>query len=190
MVIKTRDRLIEVARKLFLNKGIENTTMIDVANASDNGRRTVYSYFKNKSDIYSAVIERESENHVKAVKEIAAENISPCDKLEKFIDERFNALTEASKQKESILSWLTLDFSKNEKIKKAVFAKEEEIIKSIISEGISSGDFDEYLSTSIPHTLPIMIRTIWNENKDIADDVAEKNKRAFISFVLNGLQKH
>ena len=48
MVIKTRDRLIEVARKLFLNKGIENTTMIDIANASDNGRRTVYSYFKNK----------------------------------------------------------------------------------------------------------------------------------------------
>lgn len=48
MVIKTRDRLIEVARKLFLNKGIENTTMIDIANASDNGRRTVYSYFKIK----------------------------------------------------------------------------------------------------------------------------------------------
>ena len=42
MVIKTRDRLIEVARKLFLNKGIENTTMIDIANASDNGRRSIF----------------------------------------------------------------------------------------------------------------------------------------------------
>ena len=33
MVIKTRDKLIEVARQLFANKGVENTTMNDIANA-------------------------------------------------------------------------------------------------------------------------------------------------------------
>ena len=48
MVNKTRDKLIEVARQLFVHKGIENTTMNDIANASDKGRRTIYTYFKNK----------------------------------------------------------------------------------------------------------------------------------------------
>ena len=47
MVVKTRDKLIEVARQLFANKGVENTTMDDIANASAKGRRTIYTYFKN-----------------------------------------------------------------------------------------------------------------------------------------------
>ena len=54
MVTKTRDKLIEVARQLFVHKGIENTTMNDIANASDKGRRTIYTYFKNKKEIYNA----------------------------------------------------------------------------------------------------------------------------------------
>ena len=61
MVVKTREKLIEVARQLFAYKGIENTTMNDIANASDKGRRTIYTYFKNKKEIYNAVIEQESE---------------------------------------------------------------------------------------------------------------------------------
>ena len=61
MVLKTRDRLIEVARQLFARKGIENTTMNDIASASDKGRRTIYTYFKNKRDIFNAVIEQETD---------------------------------------------------------------------------------------------------------------------------------
>lgn len=48
MVSKTRDKLIEVARQLFTNKGVENTTMNDIAAASEKGRRTIYTYFKSK----------------------------------------------------------------------------------------------------------------------------------------------
>ncbi len=61
MVSKTREKLIDVARQLFVHKGIENTTMNDIAAASDKGRRTIYTYFKNKREIYNAVIERQSE---------------------------------------------------------------------------------------------------------------------------------
>lgn len=43
MVSKTREKLIDVARQLFVHKGIENTTMNDIAAASDKGRRTIYT---------------------------------------------------------------------------------------------------------------------------------------------------
>ena len=43
MVKKTRDKFIEVARQLFARKGVENTTMHDIASASDKGRRTIYT---------------------------------------------------------------------------------------------------------------------------------------------------
>ena len=70
MVNKTRDKLIEVARQLFVHKGIENTTMNDIANASDKGRRTIYTYFKNKREIYNAVVDRESEHLVARLRRV------------------------------------------------------------------------------------------------------------------------
>ena len=58
-VSKTRERLIEVARGLFAHQGLEATTMNDIAAASGKGRRTLYTYFRNKEEIYLAVIEEE-----------------------------------------------------------------------------------------------------------------------------------
>ena len=71
MVSKTRERLIEVARQLFLKKGVENTTMNDIATASEKGRRTIYTYFKNKREIFNAVIEQQSELIIGELREAA-----------------------------------------------------------------------------------------------------------------------
>ena len=58
-ISKTRAILVDVARQLFAKKGFEETTMNDIAVASQKGRRTLYTYFKNKEEIYYAVIESE-----------------------------------------------------------------------------------------------------------------------------------
>lgn len=60
-VSRTKLKLVDVARQLFAKNGVENTTMNDIAQASQKGRRTLYTYFKNKEEIYYAVIEAEVE---------------------------------------------------------------------------------------------------------------------------------
>ena len=60
-VSKTRAKLVDVARQLFAKKGVDDTTMNDIAVASKKGRRTLYTYFKSKEDIYMAVVEYELE---------------------------------------------------------------------------------------------------------------------------------
>ena len=60
-VLKTRAKLVDVARQLFARKGVEDTTMNDIAVASKKGRRTLYTYFKSKDQIYMAVVESELE---------------------------------------------------------------------------------------------------------------------------------
>ena len=70
MVMKTRDKFIEVARQLFARKGVENTTMNDIAAASDKGRRTIYTYFKSKRDIFNAVIESETDQILSRLRHI------------------------------------------------------------------------------------------------------------------------
>ena len=64
---KTRDKLIDIARQLFAHKGIENTTINDIAIAAEKGRRTIYTYFKNKRDIYNAVVESETDKNIEKI---------------------------------------------------------------------------------------------------------------------------
>ena len=84
-ISKTRQKLVDVARQLFAKNGIANTTMNDIAKASGKGRRTLYTYFKSKDDVYSAVIESELERLSDKLDEVANKKISPQDKIIELI---------------------------------------------------------------------------------------------------------
>lgn len=51
--------IIDVAAGLFATVGLRRTTMETIAAAAGRGRRTVYMYFRNKAQIYDAVVEKE-----------------------------------------------------------------------------------------------------------------------------------
>lgn len=146
MVIKTREKLIDVARQLFAHKGIENTTMSDIANASDKGRRTIYTYFKSKKEIYNAVIERESEQLVSRLRDVVKSDLKPEEKLGRFIELRVDVIVEAIMQyydgNVMLRSLFMRNVKKIEKIRYMALEKEREILDEIVREGLKSGDFD------------------------------------------------
>jgi TetR/AcrR family transcriptional regulator len=53
-----RDSIIDAAEKLFFSKGIPATTMDEVAEAAELSKGTIYLYFKNKEDLYIAIVGR------------------------------------------------------------------------------------------------------------------------------------
>ena len=192
MVIKTREKLIEVARQLFAHKGIENTTMNDIANASDKGRRTIYTYFKNKKEIYNAVIEQESEQMVSQLREILQLNISPVEKLRRFLEIRFALISEFISQGESIKRFFGLDIKRVEKIRKLASEKENEILRSIIDDGINQGFFDESQCKYF-ESLQFLIfqstdMSYLEESVYILSTDKDRFTSDIIEFIINGLK--
>lgn len=53
-----QDRIIDIAEKLFLSQGVEQTTMERIARAAGYTKQTLYLYFKNKEDLIAAVVLR------------------------------------------------------------------------------------------------------------------------------------
>ena len=84
-VSKTRAQLVDVARRLFAKMGVENTTMNDIAVASQRGRRTLYTYFKSKEDIYLAVVESELDILTDTMKRVTEKDIRADEKLMEMI---------------------------------------------------------------------------------------------------------
>ncbi len=53
---RERDKsIIEVSKSIFFSKGIENTTMKDIANEAQISRQTLYSYYKDIDELIIAV---------------------------------------------------------------------------------------------------------------------------------------
>lgn len=151
---KTRERLLDVARQLFASNGLERTTMNDIATASDKGRRTIYTYFKNKMEIYEAVIEREAEAIVKRLREVAVSDIRPAEKLRRYIMARFDIVEETIRPSSSatsqFISYLTLDYRRLERIRQLAVEKERDIFKEVIAEGVRQGVFDPHKAAMLP----------------------------------------
>lgn len=142
MVKKTRDRFIEVARSLFARKGVENTTMNDIATASDKGRRTIYTYFKSKREIFNAVIESESDDLLQNLEEIVHHPISPELKLREYVKTRMETMRQIVSRNGSLRAGFFRDVRKVDRARTLITKKEIKLLMRILHEGVALGMFD------------------------------------------------
>ncbi|MDR2497156.1 MAG: TetR/AcrR family transcriptional regulator [Tannerellaceae bacterium] len=140
-VSKTRDMLVDVARQLFAKMGVDKTTMNDIAQASRKGRRTIYMYFKCKNDIYQAVVETEMKKLYKVLADVAAKKLPADQKLIAFIYARLDAVKATVFRNGTLKATFFRDVWKVEKARKDFDMKEIELIKLILSDGVSEGLF-------------------------------------------------
>lgn len=157
MVRKTRDKLIEVARQLFAHKGVENTTMNDIANASDKGRRTIYTYFKSKREIYNAVIESETGSLLEKLKTIVHRDESPEQKLREYVACRFEAMKEIVRRNGTLRAGFFRDVRKVDRARKLVTNREIRFLCTILREGAEQGVFHV---ENIPDTAVVITMAI------------------------------
>ncbi|MDR0428067.1 MAG: TetR/AcrR family transcriptional regulator [Dysgonamonadaceae bacterium] len=139
---KTRDRLIEVARLLFARTGVDNTTMNDIALASKRGRRTLYTYFKSKTDIYQAVIESELNILHNSLDSVAKKNLPADQKLLEFIAVRLESVKDVVFRNGTLKADFFRDIWRVENVRKDFDLKEIAFIQSILEEGVQSHLFD------------------------------------------------
>lgn len=80
--VNRREEILKVARNLFLTKDYDKTTMVDIMDALEIAKGTIYHYFKSKEDLFKAVIEDIVEKNVNHM--AALINNSPKNALQKI----------------------------------------------------------------------------------------------------------
>ena len=179
-VSKTREMLIDVARQLFARMGVDNTTMNDIALASKKGRRTLYTYFKSKNEIYLAVVESELNRLHKMLCDVAEKDLPADEKLMTFI---CNGTLRAT---------FFRDIWRVEKVRKSFDMREIEILKSILDDGVKEGIFSmpdtDITALVLHHALKGLevpyIRGI------MGDNISQRIKRRdnVVNLIFNGIK--
>ena len=141
-ISKTRQKLVDVARQLFAKNGIANTTMNDIAVASGKGRRTLYTYFKSKEDVYLAVIESELERLSDKLDEVAAKKIPPQEKIMEIIYTHLSMVRETVVRNGNLRAEFFRNIWMVEKVRKNFDEDEIELFRKVYAEGKAEGEFD------------------------------------------------
>lgn len=138
----TRADLIEAARQLFASKGFDSTTMNEIAELSGKGRRTLYTYFKSKSDVFMAVVDQETSFIIDHIEEILNLQISADEKLKRYILCRLETVKETVVRNGSLKAAFFRDVIKLEHARRRLDVRELTILRSILQQGIDEGTFD------------------------------------------------
>ncbi len=141
-ISKTRQKLVDVARQLFARNGLENTTMNDIAVASGKGRRTLYTYFKSKEDIYYAVIEGELERLSDKLDEVAAKKVRPQDKIIELIYTHLSMIKETVVRNGNLRAAFFRNIWMVEKVRKNFDEDEIELFRKVYEDGKRDEEFD------------------------------------------------
>jgi AcrR family transcriptional regulator len=139
---KTRELLIDAARRVFARKGIERTTMNDIATASQKGRRTLYMYFKNKEEISSIVIKNEMDRLFEMLETVEKKDLPADEKLITFIYMRLEAFKATVTRNGSLRANFFHDSWNVAKVRKGYNLQEIALIKKILNNGINEGIFN------------------------------------------------
>lgn len=189
---KTKRNLIEVARQLFARKGVENTTMNDIAEASQHGRRTLYTYFNSKNEIYKAVVESEFQELYKKLDEVIKQKLPADEKIILFAFTRLSAVKEVVRRNGNLRAGFFRDIWRVENVRKEFDLKDIEYLETILKDGCDEGIFRV---NDIPRTAALLhfsfkglevpvIRGVLN-----LDYENEEDKALISDLIFRGLYK-
>jgi TetR/AcrR family fatty acid metabolism transcriptional regulator len=139
-----RDQVIDVARRLFGERGTTDVSMDEIANEAGVARSTVYVYFSNRGELLRACLQGMYSQLLEAIATTWQEEDEPARRLERLIEEmlarvddspaffRLALVTQGTEAKDAEavgaqLAVIGLDIAR--------------LMRDLVEEGIARGDF-------------------------------------------------
>jgi len=136
-----RTAILEASRDLFARFGYKKTTMEDIAMALRKGKSSLYYYFKNKEEIFQAVIEMESELLYSQLEEVVKSKVSATDKLRNYVTVRMSTIGKLENYQKVLKEDLYGGYDFLESYKQKGDELEEAFLKTILDQGVAENLF-------------------------------------------------
>ena len=161
--------ILDAAQKRFAHYGYAKTTMTEIASDVGLSKASLYYYFTDKDNLFQAVVKREQDLFIEAMKKMILVNNTAQNKLTSYVQNRheyfLKTLTNLEKIKISIDTLKPLFAT----LLEGFFVSEVKLVSEIMQEGIAKSEFE---SIDVPLHADLFIavmngiRYITIKNKD------------------------
>lgn len=187
----TRDKIIKNASKLFAKKSFFKTTVDDIAQATGVAKGTVYLYFKNKQELYTATIDAHFSYALQKVAEVETKNITATEKMKEiavdFIDYVSSLKTSYMPFNVENVNQIGKTIKTMHSIVMPKMIKMNEIISRIVEQGIKNGEFRDVEPRVAAFYFLSAIRAVFVSNYYISDISVETD--TILKLFFQGLKK-
>nr|WP_320022131.1 TetR/AcrR family transcriptional regulator [uncultured Draconibacterium sp.] len=141
MRANSKQQIIEAAGVIFERYGFKKTTMDDIAYAAGKGKSSLYYYFKNKEQVFEAVVAHEAEHLVNEINASISSSKTAIEKLRSYVTIRMKRFVQRGNLATALNDNFLATFSFIEKIRNNYRDFEIDMISEIIKEGIDNKEF-------------------------------------------------
>lgn len=172
-----KSSIIKAAENLFQKYGIKKTTMEDIAKEARKGKSTLYYYFKNKEEIFDAVLIKEMNEIFQVVKDAVSVENDFEGKMRAYVITDLREIKKRVNLYSIVKSEITYDEHFIKKFRESFDTRDINFITEIIKFGVKNKELrnltlDEIKTLS--HIILIAFRSIeldlFIEHKFLSDD--------------------
>lgn len=137
----TRHNILDVALSVFSHRGVIHTTMDDVAKASGYGRRTLYTYFKNRDELFEEVIFKERKVIIGKLNTVIGLNAPTNIKMENIMLVHMNVIEDLVNRNESLRQEFIKRNDRIDYYRSEIDNHQKYCIEFILNEGSTNGTY-------------------------------------------------
>ena len=188
-------QILQAARRLFQTHGFAKVTMDDVGKAIGRGRSSIYYYFKNKEEIFDAVITAEAGETLTAMGREINKATTGEQKLKAFALTRLRMLLANGAFFLSLDTGMDADaLSQFNKIRlvhhNLILQQEGELMRQILKDGIAQKELKPMTEKELTMTIFILLSSFHGLKKELSlvnFEGLEGAVNSFAQLMINGL---
>jgi len=185
-------QILEVAEKLFSEKGFEGTSIRDISKEAKINIAMVSYYFGSKERLLEALILHKTTDLKLQLENLLQENIEPLEKVNKLIEIYINRIC-LNKGIYRVLHFELYNKKREKSLQAFTELKKGNLksVESIIKQGQDQGVFRKDLN--IPLITPTIIGTFFHfhMNRSFFEELLDlKTEEMFDNYIKNNLTKH
>ena len=136
-----KQQIIAAAAEIFGKHGFKKTNIEDIAKACRRGQSSFYYYFKNKEDVFRAVIEKEFNALMSDLRDTISSTSDPQQKLRLYLSSRMHKIKSVSNFYETLKNDFFDSIPFVEEMRTDYDKQEFQLIRSILEDGKSRNIF-------------------------------------------------
>lgn len=188
--VSRRDELLQIATRLFMEKGYQATSMQDIAKEMGIQKPSLYHYITSKDDILREIVDITMNKLIESIEAIVFSEGNPVEKLERIIDSHLKLICEN-------LEFFTVSLREINPVNAKGFwshvvflrDKYESYVRSILALGKKEGyfkeDIDEKLAGfALLGSVNWVIRWYSPQGERTPKEIAHQWKRLFLKGLL------
>lgn len=186
-----RKSIIEAAKHIFTQAGYDKASLNMIANKLGKGKSTLYYYFKNKEEIFKAVLLIESESIWEHAKAEVLKYTDPRTQIKTYILTRMKAIKNKINYSEALRNDMLKAYEFISKVRQDFNDREQQAIKSILDYGVTENIFTIKNTGLTAEAIAIALRgfempliTDYHSEQQIEEEIDE-----LLYVLFNGMLK-